>query len=198
MDNLSIVVDAYELTLENAEVLITANDLLAEWAGVSNITEPTARIVRNPYVAGSSAVDDGTGMCQYGQAQSSLFGSLKEIYAPMANAGGFEISGFDIAIDYNYDTENWGTFRLLDVTIVDEYMTEDYFGGPYVDKAGRNGLPDMRANLTLAWDRGDWSAYYQYEYIASMYESSSFDVATLTSSASGSFRFSWNQNIQVL
>ena len=35
MDNLSIVVDAYELTLENAEVLITANDLLlAEWAGV--------------------------------------------------------------------------------------------------------------------------------------------------------------------
>ena len=41
----------------------------------------------------------------------------------------------------------------------------------------------MRANLTLAWDRGDWSAYYQYEYIASMYESSSFDVATLTSSA---------------
>ena len=201
MDNLSIVVDAYELTLENAEVLITANDLLlAEWAGVlGNITEPTARIVRNPYVAGSSAVDDGTGMCQYGQAQKvPCLGSLKEIYAPMANAGGFEISGFDIAIDYNYDTENWGTFRpMLDVTIVDEYMTEDYFGGPYVDKAGRNGLPDMRANLTLAWDRGDWSAYYQYEYIASMYESSSFDVATLTSSASGNLDSHGIQNIQV-
>ena len=125
MDNLSIVVDAYELTLENAEVLITANDLLlAEWDGVlGNITEPTARMVRNPYkVNGSSAVDDGTGMCQYGQAQKvPCLGSLKEIYAPMANAGGFEISGFDIAIDYNYDTENWGTFRpMLDVTIVDE------------------------------------------------------------------------------
>ena len=116
----------------------------------------------------------------------------------MANAGGFEISGFDIAIDYNYDTENWGTFRpMLDVTIVDEYMTEDYFGGPYVDKAGRNGLPDMRANLTLAWDRGDWSAYYQYENIASMYESSSFDVATLTSSASGNLDSHGIQNIQV-
>ena len=138
-------------------------------------------------------------MCQYGQAQKvACLGSLKEIYAPMANAGGFEISGFDIAIDYNYDTENWGTFRpMLDVTIVDEYMTEDYFGGPYVDKAGRNGLPDMRANLTLAWDRGDWSAYYQYEYIASMYESSSFDVATLTSSASGNLDSHGIQNIQV-
>ena len=76
-------------------------------------------------------------------------------------------------------------------------MTEDYFGGPYVDKAGRNGLPDMRANLTLAWDRGDWSAYYQYEYIASMYESSSFDVATLTSSASGNLDSHGIQNIQV-
>jgi iron complex outermembrane receptor protein len=200
-DDLSLVVDAYELTLENQEVLITANDLLlAEWAGVlDNITEPTARIVRNPYVAGSSAVDDGTGMCQYGQASlSPCLGSLKEIYAPMANAAGFEISGLDLALDYIYETDNWGTFRpMLDATYVAEYIAEDYFGGPMVDLAGRNGLPEIRANFTLAWDKDNWSAYYQYEYIDSMYESSSFDVATLTSSASGSLDSYGLSNIQV-
>ena len=200
-DDLSLVVDAYELTLENQEVLITANDLLlAEWAGVlDNITEPTARIVRNPYVAGSSAVDDGTGMCQYGQASlSPCLGSLKEIYAPMANAAGFEISGLDLALDYIYETDNWGTFRpMLDATYVAEYIAEDYFGGPMVDLAGRNGLPEIRANFTLAWDKDNWSAYYQYEYIDSMYESSSFDVATLTSTASGSLDSYGLSNIQV-
>jgi len=200
-DDLSLVVDAYELTLENQETLISASDLLlAEWAGVlGNITEPTARIDRNPYVAGSSAVDDGTGMCQYGQAaRVPCLGSLKEIYAPMANAGGFEISGFDIALDYNYETDNWGTFRpMLDLTMVSEYLAEDYFGGPMVDLVGRNGLPEIRANVTLAWGKGDWNAYYQYEYIDSMYENSSFDVATLTSSASGSLKSHGLQNIQV-
>jgi len=200
-DDLSLVVDAYELTLENQETLISAGDLLlAEWAGVlSNITEPTARIDRNPYVAGSSAVDDGTGMCQYGQAaRVPCLGSLKEIYAPMANAGGFEISGFDIALDYNYETDNWGTFRpMLDLTMVSEYLAEDYFGGPMVDLVGRNGLPEIRANVTLAWGKGDWNAYYQYEYIDSMYENSSFDVATLTSTASGSLKSHGLQNIQV-
>ena len=200
-DDLSLVVDAYELTLENQEVLITANDLLlAEWAGVlSNITEPTARIVRNPYVAGSSAVDDGTGMCQYGQAaKTACLGSLKEIYAPMANAAGFEISGLDVALDYIYETDNWGTFRpMLDATYVAEYMAEDYFGGPMVDLAGRNGLPELRANFTLAWDKDNWSAYYQYEYIDSMYESSSFNVATLTSAASGNLDSYGLSNIQV-
>ncbi len=200
-DNLSLVIDAYELTLENQETLISAGDmLLAEWAGVlSNITEPTARIVRNPYVAGSSAVDDGTGMCQYGQAAKvACLGSLKEIYAPMANAGGFEISGIDLALDYTYETDNWGTFRpMLDLTMVTEALFEDYFAGPMVDQVGRNGLPEIRANVTLAWGKGDWNAYYQYEYIDSMYESSSFDVATLTSSASGSLKSHGLQNIQV-
>ena len=202
-DDLSLAIDAYELTLENQETLVSASDLLlAEWAGVlGNITSanPTARIVRNNYVAGSSAVDDGTGMCQYGQASKvACLGSLKEIYAPMANAGGFEVSGFDIALDYAYDTENWGTFRpMLDVTMVNEYLGEDYLGGPLVELQGRNGLPEMRANFTLAWGKGDWNAYYQIEFIDSMYESSGFDVATLSSTPSGSLPSHMTQNIQI-
>jgi iron complex outermembrane receptor protein len=202
-DDLSLAIDAYELTLENQETLVSAGDLLlAEWAGVlDNITSanPTARIVRNNYVAGSSAVDDGTGQCQYGQAQKvACLGSLKEIYAPMANAGGFEVSGFDIALDYSYDTENWGTFRpMLDVTMVNEYLGEDYLGGPLVELQGRNGLPEMRANLTVAWGKGDWNAYYQIEFIDSMYESSGFDVATLSSTPSGSLDSHMTQNIQI-
>ena len=202
-DDLSLAIDAYELTLENQETLVSAGDLLlAEWAGVlDNITSanPTARIVRNPYVAGSSVVDDGTGMCLYATAtRVPCLGSLKEIYAPMANAGGFEISGFDIALDYSYETENWGTFRpMLDITMVDEYLGEDYLGGPLVELQGRNGAPEIRGNLTLAWGKGDWNAYYQYEYIDSMYENSSFDVATLSSSPSGSLDSHAIQNIQV-
>jgi iron complex outermembrane receptor protein len=202
-DDLSLAIDAYELTLENQETLVSAGDLLlAEWAGVlENITSanPTARIVRNPYVAGSSVVDDGTGQCLYASAtRVPCLGSLKEIYAPMANAGGFEISGFDIALDYSYETENWGTFRpMLDITMVDQYLGEDYLGGPLVELQGRNGAPEIRGNLTIAWGKGDWNAYYQYEYIDSMYESSAFDVATLSSSPSGSLDSHAIQNIQV-
>ena len=86
---------------------------------------------------------------------------------------------------------------MLDLTMVTEYLAEDYFGGPMVDLVGRNGLPEIRANVTLAWGKGDWNAYYQYEYIDSMYENSSFDVATLTSTASGSLKSHGLQNVQV-
>ena len=202
-DDLNIVLDAYELTLENQETLVSAGDLLlAEWAGVlENITSanPMARIVRNPYVAGSSVVDTGNGTCLYATTTPvPCLGSLKEIYAPMANAGGFEVSGFDIAVNYSYDTENWGTFRpMLDLTVVDEYLGEDYLGGPLVELQGRNGLPEMRGVFTLAWGKGDWNAYYQYEYVDSMYESSAFDVTTLTSAPSGSLDSHATQNISI-
>ena len=60
-------------------------------------------------------------------------------------------------------------------------------GGPLVELQGRNGLPEMRANLDpVAWGKGDWNAYYQIEFVDSMYESSGFDVATLSSTPSGS------------
>ena len=81
--------------------------------------------------------------------------------------------------------------------LVDEYLGEDYLGGPLVELQGRNGAPEIRGNLTLAWGKGDWNAYYQYEYIDSMYESSAFDVATLSSSPSGSLDSHAIQNIQV-
>ena len=202
-DDLNLAIDAYELTLENQETLVSASDLLlAEWAGVlENITSsnPMASIVRNPYVAGSSVVDQGNGTCLYATATPvPCLGSLKEIYAPMANAGGFEVSGFDIALNYSYDTENWGTFRpMLDLTVVDEYLGEDYLGGPLVELQGRNGAPEMRGVFTLAWGKGDWNAYYQYEYVDSMYESSAFDVATLSSAPSGSLDSHATQNIQI-
>jgi len=202
-DDLNLVFDVYELTLENQEILITVGDLfLAEWAGVlDNITSvnPLARLDRNPYVPGSSAVDDGSGMCQYGGAALvPCLGSLKEAYSPMANAGGFEISGIDLHLDYTYETSNFGTFSpMLDVTIVDEYIAEEFIGGPMVNFEGRNGLPEMRGIFTLAWSMGDFNAYYQMEYIDSMYESSSFDVATLSSSASGNLDSHMLHNIQV-
>ena len=66
-----------------------------------------------------------------------------------------------------------------------------------VNFEGRNGLPEMRGILTVAWSKGDWDAYYQMEYVDSMYESSSFDVPTLTSSASGDLKSHSIHNIQV-
>ena len=116
----------------------------------------------------------------------------------MANFGGIDTSGMDIAIDYTIETENWGTFvPKLDVTMVNEYMMEDYLGGPMVDKVGRNGLPEFRGLLTLNWYRGNISGYYQIEHIDSMYENSSFDVPTLSSSASGSLDSHTTHNVQL-
>jgi len=201
LPELSIVLDVYELKLENQEQLISASDLLlAEWAGtLDNITSvvPTARIDRKPYVAGSSDVDDGTGMCNYAGRMEPCKGALDFIYAPMANFGGFEVSGMDLAIDYTFETERFGTFvPKLDLSMIDEYMAEDYLSGPMVDLVGRNGLPEMRGLLTLNWFKGNFSAYYQIEYIDSMYENSSFDVATLSSSASGNLDSHETHNVQ--
>ena len=202
-DDLSLVFDVYELTLENQEIMISVGDLLlAEWAGVlDNITNvnPLARLERNPYVSGSSAVDDGSGMCQYGKAaRVPCLGSLKQAYSPMANSGGFEVSGIDLSLDYSYETANFGTFRpMLDLTMVNEYLSEEFIGGPMADFAGRNGLPEMRGIFTVAWSKGDFDVYWQMEYIDSMHESSNFDVATLSSSASGDLDSHTLQNIQV-
>ena len=115
----------------------------------------------------------------------------------MANFGGIEISGIDLAIDYTIETERFGTFvPKLDLTMVDEYMTEDYLGGPMVDKIGRNGVPEFRGLLTVNWYRGNFSGYYQIEHIDSMYENASFDVPTLSSSASGSLDSHTIHNVQ--
>ena len=200
IEDLSIVVDAYSLELENMEQLVSATDLLlAEWAGtLSKITGsvPNAEVKRKPYKAGSSAVDDGSGNCAYA-IPGPCRGALDEIRAPMANFGGIEISGYDVAIRYSHDTDRAGTFApRLDVTYIDEYLTEDYLSGPMVNKIGRNGVPQFRANLTLNWYKGDWSAYYQIEYIDGMQEFSSFDVPTLSSSASGSLSSYEIHNVQ--
>ena len=198
----SIVVDYYELKLENMEQLVSANDLLlAEWAGVlDGITSrvPNAAIVRMPYNAGTSVLDDGNGNCNYATGSQPCKGVIDEIYAPMANFGGIDTSGIDLAIDYTIETDNWGTFvPKLDITLIDEYMMEDYLGGPMVDKVGRNGLPEFRGLLTLNWYRGNISGYYQIEHIDSMYENSSFDVPTLSSSASGSLDSHTTHNVQL-
>ena len=198
---LSIVMDFYNLELENMEQLVSAGDLLlAEWAGVlPGITSkvPTAGIQRFPYAAGTSVLDDGNGNCAYATGTQACVGALDRINAPMANFGGIEISGIDLAIDYTIETERFGTFvPKLDLTMVDEYMTEDYLGGPMVDKIGRNGVPEFRGLLTVNWYRGNFSGYYQIEHIDSMYENASFDVPTLSSSASGSLDSHTIHNVQ--
>src|SRR6185503_7559542 len=112
--------------------------------------------------------------------------SITDIFDANTNIGGIKTSGFDVASHYKFPSTSAGDFKVgLDWTFLKMYQqtvpnTTSATGFSTSELAGNTtsfgGFPKQRANVNLTWNYGDWSAVWNMEFIASMYESCSAAV----------------------
>ena len=103
-------------------------------------------------------------------------GVIDHITQPFFNADEYTYRGLDFNISYDWETENFGDFRArLESTYLFEsrFVTIDQTTGDsydYGNLVGKwDGLgPRVRANLTLAWNRGDWASSVMVYYISGL------------------------------
>jgi outer membrane receptor protein involved in Fe transport len=124
-------------------------------------------------------------------------GIITDIVDTNVNIGGNLTSGVDIATHYKLPSTSAGDFKLgLDWTFLKSFMqtlpTGNALPAPQfssTELAGTTtsfgGFPRQKANVSLNWNYGDWSANWNVQYIGAMYEPcSARTVATYTGSCS--------------
>ncbi|MFN3842434.1 MAG: TonB-dependent receptor plug domain-containing protein [Rehaibacterium terrae] len=77
---------------------------------------------------------------------------------PLANTAQVNTTGADLDLRYRFET-GFGTFRTsFSVSKIFKYERETTPGAGLVDIIGYRGLPDLRANASVNWSWGDYSA----------------------------------------
>lgn len=145
-DNLDIVVDYFNLEVENVIQLVEVQDLIfGELAGIPS-NDPSLRIIREAN------------------------GSIREVFTGTVNGPGFEITGINAAVTYALETSfgnwnvNWNTAYHL------EYNDQSFFGGPLQDQAGWGLQPDLTSQITLSWMMGNHTVSWNTDYTDATFE----------------------------
>ncbi len=119
--------------------------------------------------------------------------SITDILDTNTNIGGIKTDGFDLSTHYKFPSTSVGDFKLgLDITFLRDYLqTIPNAGSPSgfsSTELGGNttafgGFPKQKANASLNWNYGDWSAAWTAQYIGSMFEACT--TATLPATVGG-------------
>jgi iron complex outermembrane receptor protein len=106
--------------------------------------------------------------------------SITNILDTNTNIGGIKTEGLDLSTHYKLPSTSVGDFKLgLDVTFLKSFLqTIPNAGSPTgfsSTELGGNttafgGFPKQKANASLQWNYGDWSASWTAQYIGSMFE----------------------------
>ncbi len=106
--------------------------------------------------------------------------NISDILDTNTNIGGIKTDGFDLSTHYKFPSTSVGDFKLgLDVTFLKSFLaTTPNAGSPSgfsnTEFAGNitptGGFPKQKANASLNWNYGDWSAAWTAQYIGSMFE----------------------------
>lgn len=97
---------------------------------------------------------------------------LDRIFRQAANISSVWINLFDVKVSYDYNSENWGSFRTtLQTTMFDRYDYEGLFGGEVEALGAQNDnsgivppLPEWKSNLRVNWFMGNHSASMSANY----------------------------------
>ncbi|MGX6648118.1 TonB-dependent receptor domain-containing protein [Maricaulaceae bacterium MS644] len=144
LPDLSITVDYWDITIEDAISAVGAADILNGCLDSANYP----------------ALD----FCSFFTRRGD--GGLNSLESGQINFASLEASGVDFAVNYSYDV-GANTFSASLVGSHQEKL--DRFFNPLdpadVDPEVREiQLPEWSGNLTLGWDRGPWSAALQTSY----------------------------------
>lgn len=105
-------------------------------------------------------------------------GKLLYIKNVTMNLGGQKAAGLDLAANYSYPTEGWGTFKVsLNGTYLTQFDNQLEKGGAWASNIGRFGLASngttsslpiitfrWKHTLALNWTKGDWAAQLTQNY----------------------------------
>lgn len=149
---------------------------------VDNAIQPLqgTTILNNCYVLGVQSA------CNKITRNSNGLGGIKQLLDPVTNIGGTITSGFDFGFSYVLPGTSIGQFRVgLDGTYINRYeqlypsatgqgfLVTNLLG---IERGGTVfpfGMPRWKANASLNWSMGNWSADWKVYYIGSLTESCS-------------------------
>ncbi|MGI9287014.1 MAG: TonB-dependent receptor [Pseudomonadales bacterium] len=107
-------------------------------------------------------------------------GELQKITATNINIGERKVSGWDIAMNYNFPRTRYGRYFLsFNAANIHQYQEQPFpdaqrrnLEGQFVDEAseGRGALPKWKYNLGMYWKHKQWQANYTLHYISALDE----------------------------
>ncbi|MBB3061960.1 TonB-dependent receptor [Microbulbifer rhizosphaerae] len=117
-------------------------------------------------------------------------GDIIKIVARRLNIGAREVRGLDLAMRYEYLSEDIGQLRWsLNASHIQRYLdqpapgspTED-LAGTFVDPAsgGAGSLPKWKANTGVYWSKGRWEGGYTIHHVGALEESFTIDEQRVT------------------
>jgi iron complex outermembrane receptor protein len=130
IDRLTLSLDYYNITLEDQVGALPLQDIL----NIEAAQGGSPNVIRNP-----------------------VTGAIQLIIANNQNIAGVETDGLDFEADYSFDTAI-GTFsQNLTISYVGNY-DQDEGTGEFLEQLDEAFTPDLRAQLSLGWNSGDFSA----------------------------------------
>lgn len=143
MDGLSMTVDYYDVSIEDA---------------ISTTSRTT--VLNRCFEVAAADFDPTCG----GNAVRDYKGALTEVHSGTSNENNIETSGFDFELNYTVDLGP-GTFGAdLIWNHTDEYVVTSIEDGTSVDYAGEVLSPEDRANLNLRYTMDDMSFSWRMRY----------------------------------
>ena len=111
-------------------------------------------------------------------------GDVADFNATITNQGALNVEGYDMNVDYRFDT-SYGKFSInWDSSYISKYETQLSDTSDVVSRVGNytSNFPvwRLRSNISLGWERADWDASLKGRYYSALDEDcSSVGIAAL-------------------
>lgn len=162
IENLAVTVDYFDIEIED---VIT--------------TVPSQQIFDSCYIDGVQSFCD--------QITRFPSGTVDIFNSSLLNAASLKTSGVDISVDYQWDTDRFGTFGIYSlITWLDESSLTPLPGDDPIDCVGYYGgtcgepTPEWNFNTRFDWGMGPWGARLRWSRISSVEDDQFLDGGTPT------------------
>ncbi|GAB3415269.1 TonB-dependent receptor [Massilia agilis] len=123
-------------------------------------------------------------------------GMITSLNRGNANLGELGTKGVDLTVAYRFKRTSYGQFNLRsESTYVKNYSIKSTATSDWVDYAGEFGIPKWKANFSLDWNLGNWSATLATRYYSGV-KAQCWDSTTECNAPTE--RASWGPNVNHL
>ena len=106
-------------------------------------------------------------------------GRINLVNNQLQNIGKIETSGFDLAVNYQIPTDNWGHFSVsINATYLSDYKeitsnpdgskSTNSLAGIHTDETFQRAFPDLRVVSSMNWNRDRWSGTWSFRWTDEM------------------------------
>lgn len=155
---------------------------------LNGTASPYAQFVRFGPRGDTSMFTAGTPVTAAGQIGRS---AIDEVYVTntLVNIARQKLAGFDVAVNYTWNSDTWGRFDSSLVGIWwEHYRARTLPGTAEFDTVGQatdfNGtIPEYQAYFSTNWSRGNWGGTFGWTYIPSVEDVNAYDPTDSTADA---------------